>query len=82
MTRKYEQVIKKNADNKIWKNTDIEREQNKNKPRRYSIASFHLNSEHDCLAAHLKGINIFTSEECRLCHKPNSKVNKEHLLHC
>ena len=71
-----ENCIKEHTKSKIWNNIDQDWDQNKTKPRKHSVASFRLNTGHDCLAAHLKRMNIFTSEECTLCHEPNSKMNK------
>lgn len=37
-----------------------------------SIASFHFSTGHNCLAAHIKKINITALEECPICREPNA----------
>ena len=65
-----------------WHNIKFTWENNKNKPRRQAVANFRLNTGHDCLAAHLHRIKIFSHKHCTICKQKNSTMDKEHLLKC
>lgn len=58
VNKKYEQMAEKQTENKTWVNLNIGWGKNKNTPRKASATFFHLNTAHDCLAAHLQRINI------------------------
>jgi len=57
-------------------------ENNKNKPRKQAVANFRLNTGHDCLAAHLHRIKIFSNNYCTICKLRNTIMDKDHLLVC
>jgi hypothetical protein len=57
-------------------------ENNKNKPRKQAAAHFRLNTGHDCLAAHLHRIKIFSHNYCTICKLKNTTMDKHHLLVC
>lgn len=67
---------------KQWANIQKEWAINKHRPRKEAVATFRLKTGHDCLAAHLYKINIFTTEECTLCQQPETVMNANHLLTC
>ena len=50
-------------------------------PRKTAVAHFRLNTGHDCLAAHLFRIGIYTSPHCPLCNTDNN-MDRTHLLQC
>jgi len=52
------------------------------KPRKEVVANFTLKTVHDCLAAHLRKIDVYESSECTICHMLNSTMDEEQLLHC
>jgi hypothetical protein len=37
---------------------------------------------HNCLAAHLHRIKIFSHKYCTICKQKNTTMDKEHLLKC
>jgi len=41
-----------------------------------------LNTGHDCLAAHLHSIKIFSHNYCTICKLKNTTMDKNHLLVC
>jgi hypothetical protein len=45
-----------------WQNIKSTWENNKNKPRKQAVALFRLHTGHDCLAAHLHRIKVFTAQ--------------------
>ena len=51
-------------------------------PRITAVALFRLYTGHDCLAAHLHRLNIYSSPSCVLCNEPNSTMDRRHLLQC
>ena len=51
------------------------------KPRKKAVAEFRLAVGHDCLAAHLYRIGIFTSPNCPLSEN-NVIMDRNHLLAC
>jgi hypothetical protein len=55
---------------------------NKNKPRNHAVANFRLNTGHDCLAAHLHRIKIFSHNYCTIRKQQNTPMDKDHLLVC
>ena len=57
-------------------------EDNKNKPRKQAVANFRLNTGHDCIAAHLNRIKIFSHNYCTICNMKNTTMDKDHLLVC
>jgi hypothetical protein len=65
-----------------WHNIKATWEHNKNKPRRQAVANFRLNTGHDCLAAHLYRIKIFSHSQCTISKQNNTTMDKEHLLKC
>jgi hypothetical protein len=46
------------------------------------VALFRLDTGHDCLAAHLHRIKIFSHNHCTLCKQKNTTMDKDHLLQC
>jgi hypothetical protein len=65
-----------------WQNIKSTWENNKNKPRKQAVAHFWLNTVHDCLAAHLHRIKIFSHNHCTICKLKNTIMDKAHLLLC
>ena len=65
-----------------WQNIKAKWEDNKNKPRKQAVANFWLNTGHDCLAAHLYRIKIFSCNYCTICKLKNTTMDKDHLLVC
>src|SRR5215510_9408053 len=55
------------SSNTQWQNIKSTWENNKNKPRKQAVALFRLNTGHDCLAAHLYRIEIFSHNHCTIC---------------
>ena len=53
-----------------------------NKPRKQAVANFPLNTGHDCLAAHLHYIKIFSYNYSTICKLKNTIMDKDHLLVC
>jgi len=51
------------------------------KHREKAVSEFRIAVGHDCLAAHLYRIDIFTSPNCPLCEK-NVVMDRNHLLGC
>ncbi|GBN99572.1 hypothetical protein AVEN_166006-1 [Araneus ventricosus] len=51
------------------------------KPRRDAVATFRLTTGHDCLAAHLHRLGIFTEPFCPLCDS-GEVMERDHLLRC
>ena len=78
----YKLTTIKYTKDKQWANIQQEWAVNKHKPRKEAVATFRLKTGHDCLAAHLYKIKVFTSEECPLCQQPGSIMNADHLLTC
>jgi len=64
------------------KTSNSHRKTTKNKPTRQAVANFWLNTGHDCLAAHLHRIKIFSHNYCTICKLKNTTVDKDHLLVC
>jgi hypothetical protein len=48
-------------------------------PRGDAVANFRLITGHDCLAAHLQRLLIYSSPMCILCNEEKSIMNKDHL---
>jgi hypothetical protein len=46
----------------------------------YLVARFRLKTGHDCLAAHLHKIKVYSSDECTLCRIQGISMNADHLL--
>ena len=65
-----------------WQNIKSTWENNKNKPRKQAVANFRLNTGHNCLAAHLHRIKIFSHNCCTICKVKNTTMDKDHLLLC
>jgi hypothetical protein len=70
------------SSNTQWRNIKSTWENNKNKPRKQAVALFRLDTGHDCLAAHLHHIKIFSHNHCTLCKQKNTAMDKDHLLQC
>jgi hypothetical protein len=71
------------SSNKIqWQNIKSTWENNKNKPRKQAVANFQLSTGHDCLAAHVYLIKIFSHNYCTICKLKNTIMYKDHLLEC
>ncbi|GBN65873.1 hypothetical protein AVEN_166293-1 [Araneus ventricosus] len=51
------------------------------KPTRDAVAAFRLTTGHDCLAAHLHRLGIFTEPFCPLCDS-GEVMERDHLLRC
>jgi hypothetical protein len=47
-----------------------------------AVARFRLKTGHDCLAAHLHKIKVYSSDECTLCRIQGTSINAGHLLNC
>jgi hypothetical protein len=56
--------------------------ENKNKPRKQAVANFRLNTGHDCLAAHLHRLKIYSHNHCIICKQKNITMDRDHLLVC
>jgi hypothetical protein len=65
-----------------WQNIKTTWENNKHKPRKHAVANFRLNTDHDCLAAHLHRIKILTHNYCTIFKLNNTTMDKDHLLVC
>jgi len=63
-----------------WQNIKTTWENNKNKPRKQAVANFRLNTDHDCLAAHLHCIKIFRYNYCKICKLKNTIMDKDLLV--
>jgi hypothetical protein len=48
-------------------------------PRKEAVARFRLKTGHDCLAAHLHKIKVYSSDECTLCSIQGTSMNADHL---
>ncbi|PSN40572.1 hypothetical protein C0J52_10786 [Blattella germanica] len=48
--------------------------------RSIAVASFRLETGHDCLAAHLYKIKLLDSPHCIVCNNINTIMNKDHLM--
>lgn len=69
------------CETKIWK-TLLEPDTIPNSPRSIAVASFRLETGHDCLAAHLHRIKLLDSPHCIVCKDTNTIMNKDHLMFC
>jgi len=65
-----------------WQNIKTTWKNNKNKPRKQAVANFWLNTGHNCIAAHLHHIKIFSYYYCTICKLKNTIKDKDHLLVC
>ncbi|PSN54209.1 hypothetical protein C0J52_03564 [Blattella germanica] len=69
------------CETKIWK-TLLKPNTIPNSPRSIAVASFRLETGHDCLAAHLYKIKLLDSPHCIVCNNINTIMNKDHLMFC
>jgi hypothetical protein len=46
------------------------------------ITYFRFNTGHDCLAAHLHHIEVFSHKYCTICQLAYTIMDKDHLLVC
>jgi len=51
-------------------------------PRKQAVANFQLNTDHDCLAAHLRRIKILSHNYCTICKLKKTTMDKDHLHVC
>jgi hypothetical protein len=65
-----------------WQNIKSTCEHNENKPRKQAVANFWLNTGHDCLAAHLHRLKIYSHNHCIMCELKNTTMDRDHLLVC
>jgi phosphoribosyl-AMP cyclohydrolase len=79
---KFSQEATASSSKTHWQNIKSTWENNKNKPRKQAVAHFRLNTDHDCLAAHLHPIKIFSHIPCTICKIKNTIMDKVHLLLC
>jgi len=78
--KKFSQEAIASSNKTQWKNIKTTWENNKNKPRKQAVANFRLNTGHDCLAAHLHHIKIFSYSYCTICKLKNTIMDKDHIL--
>ena len=52
---------------------------NQSKSRKQAVATFRLETGHECLAKHLHLFNILPSANCKLCRLPNTVMDYHHL---
>ena len=69
------------CETKIWK-TLLEQKKIPNSLQSITVASFGLESGHDCLAAHLYKIKLLDSPHYIVCKNINTIMNKNHLMFC
>jgi hypothetical protein len=80
--KKFSQEAIVSSNKTQWQNIKTTWENNKKKPRKQAVANFWLNTGHDCLAAHLHHIKIFSYNYCTICKLKNTIMDKNHLLVC
>jgi hypothetical protein len=67
---------------KQWANIHLDWPLNSKMPRKEAVARFRLKTGHDCLAAHLHKIKVYSSDECTSCRIQGTSMNADHLLNC
>ena len=78
---KFSQEAIASSNKALWQNIKTTWE-NKNKPRKQAVTNFRPNTGHNCLAAHLHHIKIFSCNYCTICKLKNTIMDKVHLLVC
>jgi len=78
---KFSQEAMASSSKTQWQNIKSTWENNKNKPKQ-AVANFRLNTGHDCLAAHLHHIKIFSHNYCTICKLKNTTMDEDQLLVC
>uniref|UniRef100_A0A8D9AWA7 ribonuclease H n=1 Tax=Cacopsylla melanoneura TaxID=428564 RepID=A0A8D9AWA7_9HEMI len=77
----HKEWIKKEANDKKWKDILTKPDIIPELPRKSAVASFRLLTGHDCLAEHLNRIGCRTTPTCPLCDL-NKNMNAEHIAVC
>jgi hypothetical protein len=65
---------------KQWANIHLDWPLNSKMPRKEAVVRFRLKTGHDCLAAHLHKIKVYSSDECTLCRIQGTSMTADHLL--
>ena len=81
MDHVYMDSVKSTNNYKKWLVIDISSRSLLTLKRKEVVAKFRIFSEYNCLAHHLKRMNVIDSDICVLCNQ-NSIINSEHLLQC